>query len=322
MVQRASLQLFSAHCRHVVGRLMSLVLCFSMFCVADLFAEAQAHSLVSDGGHITGMAVTSTGDVVVADTWNHTLVRYSPAGIGTVIAGTGTRIAGFSGDGGPATAAMLGDLGGIAIDAADNIYLCDYGNCRLRKIDTAGNIHTIAGTGVDSSTGDGGLASVATMKPRSVCVSASGEIYITDIYAVVTQGTSRSVRVRKISASGIISAVVGGGVNRSDSATAADVQFGAGALQIDQTGDVYIGDGTRIWKYTTSGSLTRIAGSATSGFSGDGGPAIQATFSGIDGICVDAQGVIYIDDSRNTRIRKVDTSGIVSTFAGVTQNRN
>ncbi len=271
-----------------------------------------------DGGAATAakmrpwrMAVDGSGTVYITDAGNHRVRKVSASGIITTIAGTGT--AGFSGDGGAATAADLNYPDGIAVDGSSNIYVTDNGNSRIRKISTSGIITTIAGTGTSGYGGDGGAATAADLgDPTGLAVDGSGNVYIVD------RGNHR---IRKVNASGIINTVAGTGSlgysGDGGDATAADLFYPHG-VAVDGSGNIYIADygNDRIRKVNTSGGISTIAGSGTRGYSGDGAAATAADLNNPYDVKVDGSGNIYIADYGNYRIRKVDASNIVSTFAG------
>ena len=251
----------------------------------------------------------------------------------TTVAGNGTL--GFSGDGGLATVASLGHPYGVAVDASGNHYIADTGSHRIRKVSPAGIISTIAGNGTRGSSGDGGLATAASLSdPWGMAVDASGNLYIADtgnrrIRKVSPDGIIRTVagnvdatavavdasgnlyiadtrQIRKVSPDGIISTVAG---------TADAIHPGGVAL--DASGNLYIADqGNCIRKVSPAGIISTFAGSGTQGFSGDGGPATAASLNNPFGVAVDAAGNLYIADTFNYRIRKVSPAGIISTVAG------
>jgi TonB family protein len=227
----------------------------------------------------------------------------------TTIAGTGT--AGFSGDGGPATAAQLRTPIALAVDSANNIYVADNTDGRVRKITPSGTISTVAGNGIRASGGDGGPATSACLvAPNSVAVDAAGNVFIGD-----TNG-----RVRKVTTDGIISTFAGstyGFGGDGGPATAAGLTLPT-ALAFDGEGNLYIADSRnfRIRKVNTESVIETIAGTGTSGFAGDDGPATGAQIGDATGIVVDNAGNLYIADRSNYRIRKVTPDGVMHTIAG------
>ncbi len=230
------------------------------------------------------------------------------------IAGT---TAGFSGDGGAAVAAKVDHPRGAVIDRDGNVYITDEANSRLRKITPTGIISTIAGTGSYGFSGDGGAATAAQLDPYSVAVDSSLNIYIAD------KGNNR---IRKINTSGIISTIAGTGASYwgttsggdGGPATAARLKNPEGIV-VDNYGNLIISDyyHQHIRMITPSGIITSIAGSDTNGgYSGDGGAATSALIGNPSGIAVDRYNNIYFADHGNARIRKISTSGIISTVAG------
>ena len=176
-----------------------------------------------------------------------------------------------------------------------------------------GIITTVAGTGLTGFTGDGGPATSArlgagpgTGATLGVSVDNSGNLLIVD-------GGNR--RIRKVNAAGIITTVAGGGPATGDGGLATGAQIFPGSVTADSAGNLYIAQGASIRKVNTSGIVSTVAGTGLPGFSGDGGPAIAATFFATN-VAVDGAGNLYISDSLNQRIRKVDTAGIITTFAG------
>jgi sugar lactone lactonase YvrE len=268
-----------------------------------------------DGGPATsaelsypmGLAFDASGNLYIADFYNMNIRKVdATTGIIATVAGNGTT--GFSGDGGPATAAEFYYPFGIATDSDDNIYISDLKNSRIRKVTAStGIITTIAGNGTARFSGDGGPATSAEINfPQIIVLDNSNNIYIAD---------QENNRVRLIDAStGIITTIAGNGTGGFSGdggpATAAELNFPTG-LAFDKAGNLYIGDqnNKRVRKITKStGFITTVAGNGTSGFSGDGGPATAAKLSFLDGVAVDANGAIYIADTGNNRIRKVTPS--------------
>jgi sugar lactone lactonase YvrE len=254
----------------------------------------------------------TAGNVYVADTSNQMVFKISPAGVLTIVAGNG--VTGFSGDGGPATMASLNAPNGPVVDPAGNVYFADRSNHRIRRVDTAGVISTVAGSGTASFSGDGGPATAASLYyPRAVTIDAAGNLYIAD---------QSNHRIRKVSSTtGIIATVAGTGVSGFSGdggpATAAQLYSPAAAL-LDAAGNFYIADqsNNRIRKVAATGIITTVVGTGISGFSGDGGPATAAQVYSPWGLALDAAGNLYIADQYNYRIRKVDASGVIITVAG------
>jgi sugar lactone lactonase YvrE len=238
-----------------------------------------------------------------------------PNNLITTIAGNG--IAGFAGDGGIATTGKIGVAYAVAADGAGNVFIADAGtrtpyttNYRIRKVDTNGVMTTIAGTGLPSFSGDGGPASNARIREADgLAVDGAANLYISD---------SGNNRIRKVDTNGIITTVVGGGVSGDGvAATSASLSFPCG-IALDGNGNLFIADSgnQRIRRVDTNGIITTVAGKSSAGFSGDGGAATNATLNYPQSVAVDGVGNLFIADSGNQRIRRVDTNGIITTVAG------
>ena len=227
----------------------------------------------------------------------------------TLVAGT-SRL-GYSGDGGPAIDAQLNVPQGLAADSRGNLYIADWGNRRIRKV-SAGVITTVAGNGFGGFNGDNQSATSATLYgPWAVAVDSGGNLYIAD---------GNNFRIRKVSPSGNITTIAGNGTSgfSGDGGPATSAEFGnVYGIAVDSAGDVYIADSdnSRVRKVSAAGIITTVAGNGTLGFSGDGGAAVNAEFTQLNGVAVDSSGNILIADSANNRIRKV-SSGVITTVAG------
>lgn len=210
-----------------------------------------------------------------------------------------------------ATAAALAAPAQIAYDAAGNLYIADLNDHVIRKVDLAGIVTTVAGTGEQGFAGDGGPATGAQLdSPAGVAVNVAGDIYIADTH---------NQRIRKVSG-GTITTIAGTGVAgfSGDNGAAASAQLSnPTALALDSSGNLYIADtdNHRIRKISGT-TITTVAGNGEQAFSGDGASATAAGIDSPNGVAVDAAGKIYIGDTRNQRVRVVDATGMISTLAG------
>jgi sugar lactone lactonase YvrE len=317
-----------------------------------------------DGGPATAaqlyypgaVAVDSSDNVYIADTYNLRIRKVTAStGIITTIAGNGNG--GYSGDGGPATNATIYYPNGVAVDNAGNVYIADTDNVVIRKVNTAGVISTVAGNNTSGFSGDGGPATSAQLSyPESVAVDGSGNIYIAD---------TSNYRVRKVTSAGTISTIVGNGTpgfsgvygiasdsagrlfiadyancairelksgkistvagegqscgysGDGSSATSAQLYYPFG-VAVDASDNMYIADSynLRIRKAAVGGTINTVAGNDTLYFAGSGTPATGASLYYPTGAVPDASGNVYIADQRNCIVRKVDTTGTITTLAG------
>lgn len=262
-----------------------------------------------DGGPATnarfrfpyGIGTDPAGNVYIADD-SANVVRKVDVSTGFISDFAGTSVAGFSGDGGPATAAKLNQPQSIMFDTAGNAYIADIGNFRIRKVDRAGNITTICGTGVIGYSGDGGLATLAQVTDtRGLCADRAGNVYLPDDNGSV---------IRKINTAGIITTIAGtpgvtGYSGDGGAATAALLRQPFGIVA-DTLGNIFFVDASNsaVRKIDAAGVITTIAGGG-SGFGGDGGPATGARFTNPDGIAIDPIGRLYVADEINYRIRLI-----------------
>ncbi len=255
-----------------------------------------------------GVAVDGAGNVFIADSANGRIRKVSAAGIITTIAGNGT--VGYSGDGGPATAAMI-DPEGLALDAGGNLYFGDSGSGRVRVVKTNGIVSTFAGGG-SAAPNNVAATSAALGRPTGVFVNASGNVYI---------GDDASNKVYKVSA-GIITTVAGTGVQdfTGDGGPASAATFSnPDWVTADSAGNIYVSDlsNSRLRKISAAdGTINTIAGNGNYRYAGDGGPASGGVLSDPGGIGRDNAGNIYIAEYSNNRVRKVSAGGIITTFAG------
>ena len=249
-----------------------------------------------------GLVVDSTGAVIFTDSGNNRLRRVASNVITTFSGG------GFPGDNKLATSASLNFPTACASDAAGNIYIADYSNNRVRKVDgTTNKITTIAGTGVQNFSGDTGPAIAATIDgPLGIVVDSAGNVFFSD---------SSNNRVRKIDASTAkISTIAGGGASTGEGVAATTALLSLpGALALDSAGNLFLVDAgnDRIRKVDTTGKITTVAGNGTFGFSGDNATALNAQLdlTALSSIAVDSAGNLLIADTNNNRIRRVAASG-------------
>ncbi|MBU6401722.1 MAG: hypothetical protein KGS61_15500, partial [Verrucomicrobia bacterium] len=269
-------------------------------------------SLPGDGGAATaarlafpsGVAVDTNGNLFIADTGNQRIRQVSPDGTITTVAGNGR--ASYVGDGGAATNASLQYPNGVAVDGSGNLFIADTGNHRIREVDAAGLIRTVAGNGRIGYSGDGGAATNASLSnPASVAVDGLGNLFIADGF---------NNRIRRVDTNGVISTVAGSGKpgysGDGGAATNATLNSPQGIV-VDPRGNLFVADSLnyRIRKIGTNGLLTTVAGNGHFGYGGDGGSATSAILTDPFGVGMDASGNLLIADTFNNRIRKVTAVG-------------
>ncbi len=324
--------------------------------------------------NLEGLAIDAQDNLYVTEWYGHVVVRVSRDGSATTIAGTGSP--GFSGDGGPANAAQLNGPSGVTLDASGNIYIADTLNNRIRKVGTDGNITTIAGTGPCGIVGDYGPALAAELcQPAETVFDRSGNFLIADygnrrvreispdgsivtiagngkfdtgsIYSGSNGDGGPELRatfsqiggaafdpqgnlyvsdqrgfIRKIASNGMVSTIAGNGQNgySGDGGPALQAQLVyPGPVSVGPDGAVYVITGdSRVRKITPDGNINLVAGTGTGNGlvrdQGDGGPAVDATLNEPGGVAFDRHGNIYIADTSNARVRKIDSSGIITTI--------
>jgi sugar lactone lactonase YvrE len=273
----------------------------------------------------TGVAVDSSCNLFIADSFNNRIRKVSAGGIITTVAGsgpTGYGAGSFSGDGGVATNATLNDPTSVAVDAKGILLIADHMNNCIRKVITNGIIGTVAGGGANNP-GNGGAATDAALGyPSGVALDANGNFFFAE---------DLGSRVRKVTTNGIITIVAGGINNGAPSfsgdggpATSAGLAY-CTSVVVGTSGNLFIADerNNRIRKVSTNGIITTFAGSGPNYFypgggsySGDGGAATNATLNQPIGVALDASGNLFIADTYNQRIREVNASGIITTMAG------
>lgn len=234
---------------------------------------------------------------------------------GTITTVAGTGVCGFSGDGGSATQAQLKGPAGLATDGMGNLYIADLGNHVIRKVTPFGTITTIAGTGAPGYNGDDKPATNAQLAaPTDVAVDPLGQgLYIAD---------NGNHRIRRVDlTTGIITTVAGTGQQGFSGdggpATEATLSYPSG-VALDALGNLYIADSQnhRIRKVDVNGIITTVAGNGARGFSGDNGPATAASFKEPVAVAVSSTGFLFVADTADHRVRRVDPSGTITTVAG------
>ena len=294
-----------------------------VFAIGAAFAQGNISTYAGGGGQFTGdgkpsiaaqiaqpsdVAVDANGNVFFACPPLNMVMEMTTDGVLHVVAGNGLHA--FSGDGGPAQAAALASPMGVKVDAAGNLIIVDTENNRIRKVTPAGIITTIAGTGFSGASGDGGPAAGATLsRPVAVALDPAGNIYVADF---------NNNRVRMVTAAGVIStaAGTGTGVSSGDNGPAAAAGLNAPlGVAADAGGNVYVSeDFGKVRKFRVGGAISTFAGGGNS--SSDGIPAIQARLSVPAGLAFDKTGQLYITDSYNSLVRRVDLNGNIQTVAG------
>ena len=261
---------------------------------------------------VTGLAFGPDGSLYFSDGNNYRIRRVSPDGIITTVAGNGGS--GFSGDGGPALQAQIGRPERLHVARDGSILFGVFNGARIRKVDPAGIITTVAGTGTAGWSGDGGPATAANISqyPRAVSFDPDGGFYSLDDY--------NRRAVRRVSTDGIIWTIAGTGfaTYNGDGILAVNAALcNPEDLALGPEGSVYVEDGCngRVRRIRPHGFIETVLGTGVGGFSGDGGPATQAQITS-GGIDVGPDGTLYLADRSNNRIRRVGPDGIVTTIAG------
>jgi sugar lactone lactonase YvrE len=242
----------------------------------------------------TGLSYDASGNLIIVDLGNQRVRKINQASqLVTTLAG------GYLGDGKKATVASLNEPSNLAVDAAGNLYIADTYNHRIRKVDSSGKISTIAGTGISGNNGDGTATSAMVNYPWGVAVNPAGEVFIADTY---------NGALRRVDSSGNITTLF------------QDWESSLVSVALDSDGNLYAADDYAcvIRKFVPPdyGSRTVAGVDFNCGYNGDGIPATTAYLNGPYGLAVDGTGTLYIGDTYNNRVRKVDSNGIITTIAG------
>jgi hypothetical protein len=299
-------------------------LLFPLLTAAAIAGHAQTITIVAgngnptssgDGGlataaavdYTTGMDADSAGNLYLSDQYKYHVRKIGLNDTITKIAGT---TYGYSGDGGPATSAQMGNVSDVAVDRHGNVYVADGTNARIRKISTAGIISTYAGNGTFDTLGNGGpTTSAGFVLINKIAIDDSGNLFIAD-----------NNWIRKVNTAGVITKVAGKATAgySGDGGLAVNASFGQlQDLTVDHKGNVYVIDSFyRIRKIGTDGIIHTICGGTTVGYSGDGGPATAATLGDVTGIKADHYNNLYLSIGNGARIRRIDTNGIINSYLG------
>ncbi len=255
-----------------------------------------------------GVAVDSSGNVFVADTYNNTIRKITPAGVVTTIAGSASSSPAHND--GTGAAARFFIPHGIAVDSTGVLYVADSYNQTIRKITAGGVVTTLAGTAGTFGDTDGAGSVALFNYPFGIAVDGSGNLYVAD---------TNSSTIRMVTPAGVVSTLAGTALDSGNTnATGAAARFYLPyAVTVDASGNVYVADtdNDTIRKITPGAVVTRLSGSAQNTGSTDGVSTV-ALFNFPQGIAVDASGNLYVGDTVNNAIRKVTPDGTASTLAG------
>lgn len=260
-----------------------------------------------------GIAADGSGNVYVADIYNHTIRKVTPGGAVTTLAGNSGTGGSVDGTG---NAARFTWPHGVAVDGSGNVYIADSGNHTIRKVTPTGEATTLAGSPGTSGSSDGqgssnGIGSAAQFfSPRGVAVDGSANVYVADTY---------NHTIRKVTPSGVVTTLAGSPrVSGTAEGTGSSARFTSPqGVAVDANGNIYVADTNNhvIREVTPNGVVTTLAGSPKASGTADGtGSAAQ--FTQLQGVAVDGSGNLYVADINNHTIRKVAPSGVVTTLAG------
>ena len=256
----------------------------------------------------SGVAVDSSGNVYVADQYNHTIRKITSGGVVSTLAG----LAGSSGSAdGTGSAARFNRPNGVAVDGSGNVYVADSSNHTIRRITSAGAVSTVAGSSGMFGIEDGTGSAARFNRPNGVAVDGSGNVYVAD---------SSNHTIRRITSGGAVSTLAGLGRSSGSgdgTGSAARFYFPRG-VAADASGNVYVADSSNhtIRQITPGGVVSTLAGSAGS-FGSTDGTGNAARFHNPNGLAVGSSGNVYVADQSNHTIRQITSDGVVSTLAGL-----
>jgi len=276
---------------------------------------SQPVSLMAGLGQTAAFSVMATGVGPFTYQW---LQNGKPFANNIITTVAGTNSSGYAGDGGPAIRALLNRPSGLALDAYGNLFIADAGNQRIRRVDADGNLITVAGNGSGGFNGNGLVATNSSLELSSayygysgVAVDADENLYVADTY-------NNRIRVEDY---GLLITVAGNGAEgySGDGGAGYNAALNRPAgVAVDADGNIYFSDtyNSRIRKVDVFDNITTVAGNGSYGYSGDGGRATNANLYYPGGLVLDGSGNLFIADTSNNRIRKVDTNGVITTVAG------
>ena len=289
--------------------------------VSTLAGVAGNPGSADDTGNTTGagrfnspydVAVDSAGNIYVADSGNREIRTVSPLGAVHTLAGSVSGGLGVVTDG-VGTAALFGSIDGVAVDSSGNVYVPDGNTLTIRKIDTAANVTTVAGSAARTGTADGQGGVARFSYPQGVVADTAGNLFVVD--------TNNST-IRKVTPAGVVSTFAGkpgatGSADDTPGSIGAARFYWPSGIAIDSAGNLYVADryNYTIRKITPSGSVSTLAGIAGTAGAQNGARTV-ATFASPSDVATDPAGNVYVADRGNNAIRKVDSAGNVSVLAG------
>ncbi len=255
----------------------------------------------------SAVAVDAAGNLLIADTHNNRVRRVDLSGIITTFAGDGL-VAGYGGEGQPATLIPVDLPQGVAAGRQGDAYLSDSYHNRVLRVDAAGNMHTVAGTGTPGYSGDGDGSLSELYGPTGLAADTNGNLYIAD---------TQNHRVRMLNAAGVLTTLAGtgtAGFSGDGGAAAAAELNDPSAVAVDANGSVYIADSgnNRVRVVTPDGNIATIAGAGEAAYNGENGPALAMALFNPSGVAVDGQGNIYVADTGNNRVRMLSATQTVT----------
>jgi len=259
-----------------------------------------------------GIAIDSAGNIYIADEGNNTIRKITPAGVVSTLAGVAGAFGSVDGTG---TSARFNNLHGMTIDSAGNLYVTDSLNNIVRKVTSAGVVTTLAGTAGTYGSADGTGATAYFSQPFGITADSGGNLYVAD---------TGNNTIRKITSAAAVTTLAGiaaisGSTDGTGQAARFDIPFG---LATDNMGNLYIADTYNhiIRKSTAAGVVTTLAGSVNNGAGSSDGTGTMASFDLPYGVATDSAGNVYVADTFNSTIRKISSTGVVSTLAGMAGN--